>query len=202
MNRNPENSKVVAFLDLETTGSEPTDRIIEVGLVLVDRDLNVITDYSAVVKPIKWDWLRDMMPQRVHDMHTLNGLLNDVDTFGRDILDVDAEVAALLAEHHGSAHVPLGGSGVSHFDLRYIRAEMRQTASHLAYWAYDTGVLRRWFKWWGIEVRDAAMAGDEKTHRALDDAYASLHEAKAFRDFMLEQGHKCDVLEELLTSYQ
>lgn len=194
----PEKSKVVAFLDLETTGNEPTDRIIEVGVVLTDRDLNIIADYSAVAKPIKWDWLRDLMPPVVRDMHTTNGLIDEVERYGRDILDIDAEVADLLRAHNGNGHVPLGGSGVGHFDMRYIRAEMRQTASHLAYWAYDIGVVRRFLRWWGIEVTEARSAKDLKTHRALDDAYAALAETKAFRDYLIEQGHKARVAEELV----
>jgi oligoribonuclease len=189
----PEDSKVVAFLDLETTGNRPSDRIIEIGIVLTDRNLEPIEAYSRVVQPLGWPLYVESMEPEVRDMHTVNGLIDDVTRNGVPMADVDREVADLLRAHNGRAHVPLAGSGVGHFDRRYIRAEMPQTDDRIAYWSYDIGVVRRFLKWWDISVPEADASKDMKTHRALDDAYAALSATRAYRDALV--GHERSLAE-------
>lgn len=180
MSRKPEDSDFIAWFDLETTGNREDDAIVEVGFVLTDRDFRVEFADSFVVLPTNWQRLRERMAPVVVDMHTKNGLLEDIPE-GWNITDVDTEIAKVLNHYGKGNHIPLAGSGVAHFDRKYIRREMVETDALLSYWAYDIGAVRRFLKWWevptpGSELRQA------KTHRALDDIYEHIAEAKAIRD--------------------
>jgi DNA polymerase-3 subunit epsilon len=96
-----------AVVDLETTGLFPGrhDRVVEIGVVLVDRDGTTVGEWCSLVNP-----RRDLGPQHIHGIQA------------RDVLrapsfaEVAGDVAALLA----------GRVVVSHnlaFDTRFLVAE-------------------------------------------------------------------------------
>lgn len=181
MNSKPIDSPYIAWFDLETTGNRPDDSIIEVGLVLTDRDLNEVGAASFVAQPWDWNFLRNRMDDVVVQMHTNNELLHDVSRTHTRIEEVDAEIARILKQYGGGNHIPLAGSGVSHFDRQYIKRELPKTNDLLSYWSLDIGVMRRWLKWWGIETPGSELQ-QAKTHRALDDIREHIAEAKTIRD--------------------
>lgn len=188
-------SPVIAWFDLETTGSADDDRIIEVGFTLTDRQLVPQASLRFVAKPRNYRRLRARMDPVVVEMHTANGLLDDVERLGESIAFADERIAALLKEYNGSNHTPFAGSGVGHFDRKFIKAEMPQTNKRLTYWPLDIGVLRRWFVLWGIEAPESAMAAQAKTHRAPDDIFEHIKEARAYREHLTmvtERARRCE----------
>lgn len=180
----PEDSDYIAWFDLETTGNREDDSIIEVGFVLTDRDLNEVTAIQRVIKPHDWNYLRSRMGSVVAEMHEKNGLLADID-LGRWLTvspeAVDAELSAILKGYGKGNHIPLAGSGVAHFDRKYIRRELPKTDALLSYWAYDIGSVRRFLKLWGVETPGSELR-QSKTHRALDDIREHIAETKVIRD--------------------
>lgn len=179
-------AKAILWMDLETTGSnEVEDAIIEVGAILTDFELTAISSKQAVCKPTDHAYERMMNNDVVRAMHTVNGLIKELDE-GRalDLHDVDNEFAEWVRLHVPSKgrRVILAGSGVSHFDRRFIDAQLYTTASFLVYPSLDVGVLRRFFRYCGTEFN--MDAHPKKNHRAFDDIYLHLNEARQFRDFI------------------
>jgi oligoribonuclease len=172
------------WLDLETTGSSEKDgdEIIEIGCVLTTHDLYDLGSFTSVVKPGPLALGRMMQNQIVREMHEKNGLLPKV-LAADDELRPHKVVNQLLAWL--SAALPpdgfpvvLAGSGVGHFDRRFIDKYMPQLSQQLRYWCIDIGVIRRAHDMWvGTTV---STDNDRKTHRAIDDAYCHLSEARAF----------------------
>lgn len=180
----PPRDDLILFLDLETTGTdEKKDDIIEVGLSLLDAtkdDYPEIGNYSQVINPRDSAFLRMMDTKVVREMHEANGLLSEILRLRTDGQTTDAEsrffspgaaeldILTWLKIYVGSdrSHIPLGGSGVLHFDRRFIKEWFPAFDNRLTHWAYDVGVLRRTFQKAGVKY--ASM--DAKTHRALDDA--------------------------------
>lgn len=161
------------WLDLETSGSEPShDLIFEVGAVVCrnEPDQPIVEEASWLVK---WSGsvmtaFRSLASPVVERMHTVNGLWGDLESATDSITDIDGEASALLSSIAGSSHVALAGSGVSHFDRRFIRTQMPLTDARLTYWAYDVGVVRRMAEMVNPSiVRPSAVP---KVHRALADA--------------------------------
>lgn len=97
-----------AVIDLETTGFSPSrgDRIVEVGVVLLDDEGTMEQEWTTLVNP-----QRDVGPTHVHGIHA------------RDVVDAPlfADIAAYLVG------LLSGRTLVAHnqaFDLRFLRAEL------------------------------------------------------------------------------
>ena len=172
---------IILWIDLETTGSDDDDKIIEVGAILTDRDLNEISYFESVISPKdaleqEESYIRMAKNDIVLNMHTNSGLMYDF-LAGQGLPIDEAEDAMLdwLSENGAkdSQHIPLAGSGVGHFDRKYIRRYWPRLDKKLTYWVYDVGVLRRVFELAGLE-----WISEQKTHRALDDITFHLDEMR------------------------
>lgn len=181
----PEDSPYIAWVDLECTGNKPEDLIIEIGAVMTDRDLNELSSQSIPVHvPNGWaQWIN--MDPFVRQMHTKNGLLDDVFKLGILRTDADAQMTAWIKKYTAGDHIPLGGSGVSHFDRKYIQKDLPKFDKYLSYWAYDVGTIRRTLKLFGIDASWADTTND-KTHRAIDDIRAHVEEMRRYKKVFQE----------------
>ncbi|MFT4259237.1 exonuclease domain-containing protein [Microbacterium sp.] len=152
-----------AVIDLETTGFSPArgDRIVEVGVVLVDDTGLIEGEWTTLVNP-----QRDVGPTHVHGIRASD--VTSAPLFG----DLAPHLVSLLA----------GRSLVAHnqaFDLRFLRAELDRHGFDLppAYAAVCTML-------WARATFGAAKLGDvcaaldithESAHAALGDARATAH---------------------------
>ncbi|MBA3875617.1 MAG: hypothetical protein C0498_01550 [Anaerolinea sp.] len=166
------------FLDLETTGTdEGRDPIIEIGCILTRTTPAfpelascsfVVTNYAP--------WLRPQMSGEVLVMHASNGLLAELDAgAGVSIHEAERLVLDMVNRHAGDERVILAGSGVGHFDRRFLRAQMPGLDARLVWYVLDIGVVRRLARLAGVR---AGWAGDAKPHRALADTRLHLAEAR------------------------
>lgn len=173
------------WLDLETTGTnEHEDLILEIGVVLTDMDLNTIHSYGT---PIGEHGLAEFVLTNkedpfVLDMHTENGLLSDLaEGYGVERAQAEREILDMLG-HVGVKKKAciLAGSGVAHFDRRFLAVGFPELDRHLAYPTFDIGVIRRAEMFWApgwLPTRN-----DEKPHRAVQDAELHLADARTYRD--------------------
>lgn len=174
------------WLDLETTGTnEMRDAILEVAVILTDMDLQVMTEYTSVVQPHNPYWSLDMN-DFVKEMHRANGLIDAIKADeGQSLGTVETDITMELTAHEVESHaVMLAGSGVGHFDLRFVKAQMPHLAKVLAYPVIDIGVMRRFLRDICLlpEVIPDDGDADTKTHRALDDIRQHLSEAQHYRN--------------------
>ena len=176
----PEDSPYICWVDLECTGNRPEDQIIEIGAVMTDRDLNELSAKQIVVKALlSTEKVLEIDPF-VLEMHTKNGLW--IDCALSEVLapDADAQMVEWIKQYTKGDHIPLAGSGVSHYDRDYIEKDLPKFNRYLSYWAYDTGVIRRTLKLFGIDASFADTT-DDKTHRALDDIKAHVEEMRRYK---------------------
>lgn len=182
------------WIDLETTGDQPTDPILEVGAILTDSDLNTIDEYESLVSgPLHIQSLDQAIPV-IKEMHEASGLAELV-RGGWGVELIDAEIAILEMLKRQSLSWPddendkafvLAGSGVGHFDRRFIEAQMPLLAAKLAYYVVDVGVLRRSLDLWGLG--HVLLQNPVKPHRALEDARLHLEEARTIRNALRSMG--------------
>lgn len=170
------------WLDLETTGADDqADEIIEIGMILTDLDLDEIDELCTIVRPSHEAFCRLAENEYLRDMHGDNGLLYAC--IGDDacpISEADEEVCAWLDVHGVQPQaVAVAGSGVGHFDTRFIARQMPMLAARVTYYPVDIGNLRRSYRFaTGSDL--APGINDAKPHRALDDVRLHLTEARAF----------------------
>ena len=171
--------KYIFWLDLETTGSELKGNcIIEVGAAITDMSLNVLDARTYTVNPGTFMFKMDDV---VREMHTKNGLLAEIYKSDQHIGTVDKELAEWIRKYNGSNHMAFAGSGVGHFDRKFIRRDMPLLDKRLTHWSLDVGVLRRVFKYLLFAPE---WPEDNKSHRALDDVYFHIEEMRFALDRM------------------
>lgn len=184
----------IAWTDLETTGLDhERGDILEYGIILTTRDLEIVAVKSDVVVPPQLDILR--LHPAVREMHTKNELLDAVFEMcvtglgSASISSRDIQVHAWLYEQlgrDGIGKVALGGSGVSHFDVRWINKWMPHFASWLYRSTVDVGVIRRFIE--NVVDMPELVPAEHRvlSHRALDDAEDHLNEARHYRKMLRE----------------
>lgn len=187
----------IAWLDLETDSLDPeTGEILEVGIVLTTPNLDVIAENSWLVRPKKLDMLT--IHPTVREMHTANGLFADVlalplcdsnmgyegytDIVARDNHISDWLHAELPRLRRGD--LALGGSGVSHFDVRWLAKHMPGVAKWFYRSTFDVGVIRRFIEDVAGVPTVVPQVNRDLNHRALDDARNHLAEARHYRDLL------------------
>jgi oligoribonuclease (3'-5' exoribonuclease) len=132
----------LVWLDLETTGSdENADPILEIGVVLTDERLNEIDDASWVVKGDA-EGLKERAADVVKAMHEANGLWNELAN-GCPLASAEDHAISFLKDYGNRHDFILCGSGVSHFDRRFLASQMPTFTKWFRYYSIDVGVLRR-----------------------------------------------------------
>lgn len=176
---------LLLWLDLETTGGDETkDSIIEIGCILTTQKLEPIAPFESLVTPEAEGLGRLMMDPVVRPMHENNGLLAEILKLGSggDLRphNVAQECLNWMTQNGATpGHVVLAGSGVGHFDRRFIRRWMPRLDRYLRHWVVDVGVIRRAHRMW-VDPAYVSKQNEAKTHRALDDAQCHLEEAREF----------------------
>jgi DNA polymerase-3 subunit epsilon len=109
--------KLLAVVDLETTGLGKSDRIVEVAVVLIDaQSFEVVDEYETLVNP-----LRDIGPTHIHGVTAQ--MVEAAPTFG----DISGYLGRLIDGHILVAHnLP--------FDSRFLHQEFDQLSL-----AFDPG---------------------------------------------------------------
>lgn len=93
--------KVMVWVDEETTGLNPdTDRILELGVIITDYDLNILNERKWYIKDVGWEEALEANPF-VKEMHDKSGLT-------AELLSLP-ELRTLKRMNDGSGNYPLAG---------------------------------------------------------------------------------------------
>lgn len=193
---------MIAWLDIETTGTdEVLDPILEVGIAVTGEDypFEVVDTISVVVAQPDGAWQRRLeADDYVRQMHLDNGLAVDVRAATEDggpLPGVAQDMLiGFLDQHEPKARrMKLAGSGVGHFDRRFLHAQMPLLEARFHYSNIDVGVIRRTMELIGradlvpLPEQTRVVAdfrqGSKDTlipHRGLDDALAHLEEFRRY----------------------
>lgn len=161
------------FLDYETTG-EPEHRLLEVGWMLTDTQLEKLIECQSTV--IHQDCYT--MSDTVLKMHTRNGLLTEVAQSTTEVYQAEQRIIQTIQpiiECNASRIVLAGFS--CHFDRELMRRDMSTLNSCLHYRHLDISVPRTMYSCW---VEKIPSKKDKHPHRAKDDVIASWEIAKTF----------------------
>lgn len=175
------------WIDLEATGSNDDDPILEVGAVITAENApwNELDSYAAVCRPSDDGW-RERMDDVVREMHTTNGLIDDVSAATKTLEDVEDDLIEMLGRHGRKHSYTIAGSGVGHYDRRLIRAQMPRLDKWLRYPCFDIGNVRRLMKFAGRpELARPGLTlqpGQSKVHRGLDDIRDHIAEAAFYAE--------------------
>lgn len=175
------------FCDLETTGLDASeDVILEVGLTLYAKDSYFserIWEYTSLCSD-------SLTPPRVldsfvHEMHTKNGLLEELDTYvGYPSSEIDTDIVKELKDlDYTKGELILVGNSIS-FDRKFIHRYMPKLDDFLHYRMIDISSI-------GIlceELNPAVQANrppGKKLHRVQPDITDSYNQLQYYIDNFL-----------------
>ncbi|WP_293771009.1 oligoribonuclease [uncultured Corynebacterium sp.] len=175
----PKNDRLV-WIDLEMTGLDTSRHVIvEVAAVITDGNLNPLGEGLDLIVHATEEQLAEM-DDFVTEMHTSNGLLEEIRAASLTIAEAEDAVLELIAEHCDPEHpAPLAGNSIA-TDRSFIRAYMPRLDQALHYRMIDVSTIkelsRRWFPQGYFYQPDKGMA-----HRALADIIESIRELDYYR---------------------
>ena len=170
----------IVWVDLEMTGLDPSRHVIvEVAALVTDAELNIIDDGVDLVVHATDAELAEM-DDFVTEMHSSNGLLDDIKASTTSSRGAEDAVLELVAKHCDPAHpAPLAGNSIA-TDRAFIRAQMPRLDDALHYRMIDVSTVkelsRRWFPKAYYNQPEKGMA-----HRALADIVESIRELDYYR---------------------
>lgn len=170
------------WVDLETTGTaERLDPILEVGWILTPAAAPWDTLDEGEITLALTDQADERLRENdyVRQMHEASGLLADCARSGSTGSDAQAFLIRVLRSHRvAKRRVMLAGSGVSHFDRRFLKTQLSDLERYLAYPNLDVGVLRRFVQMTRPDLVPEMNA--EKPHRGLADVRLHRDEARHY----------------------
>lgn len=176
----PAKDNRIVWVDLEMTGLDPARHVIvEVATLVTDAELNIIDEGVDLVVHATDAELAEM-DDFVTQMHSDNGLLDDIKASTVSLPEAEDAVLALVEKHCDPAHpAPLAGNSIA-TDRTFIRAQMPRLDAALHYRMIDVSTVkelaRRWFPKAYYNQPEKGMA-----HRALADIVESIRELDYYR---------------------
>ena len=170
----------IVWVDLEMTGLDPSRHVIvEVAALVTDAELSIIDEGVDLVVHATDAELAEM-DDFVTQMHSDNGLLDDIKASQVSLAEAEDAVLGLVEKHCDPAHpAPLAGNSIA-TDRTFIRAQMPRLDAALHYRMIDVSTVkelsRRWFPKAYFNQPQKGMA-----HRALADIVESIRELDYYR---------------------
>jgi len=168
------------WIDCEMTGLDlRADALIEVAALVTDFDLNVVGEgVDVVVKPPQE--ALDQMDDFVRNMHTVSGLLDELDA-GMTLAEAEKQVLDYVRAHcPESSRPPLAGNTVA-TDRAFLARDMAELESFLHYRIVDVSSIKELSRRWYPRAYYNAPA-KSGNHRALADIQESIEELRYYRD--------------------
>ena len=171
---------MLAWMDLEMTGLDPTRHVIvEIATLITDDDLVVVAEGPDIVVHAS-DAELAAMDDVVRAMHTRSGLLDGIRASGVDLAEAGRATLDFLRTHIPAPQsVPLCGNSIG-TDRRFLARWLPEIDQYLHYRSIDVSTVkelaRRWYP--------AALAAQPRkvgSHRAMGDVLESVAELAYYR---------------------
>jgi oligoribonuclease len=165
------------WMDLEMTGLNPeTCRIIQIATIITDEELQPLEKLEMVV----WqpESILTTMEPFVRDMHTNNGLLEQVRASNHSNADAEARTLEMIIRHVPYRKGILAGNSIWQ-DRRFLLQYMPLLEKYLHYRMIDVSSLKVLTQqWYGAKAQPPSKPS---THTALEDIEASIEELRFYR---------------------
>ena len=165
------------FFDFETTGLDPVNNdVLEIAAAVVDKDLNIISQFEIVVNQEE-DALAQM-DDWCRGTHTKSGLLERVQNSSVGIMYAESLFLAWMDKYFPGNRILLAGNSI-HFDRSFIRVHMPRLDKRLHYRMVDVSSFAI-----VIENTFGSRMKKVNAHRAMPDVLESIQELKEYLDFL------------------
>ena len=156
------------WIDLEMTGLDPSQRIIEVAVIVTDSNLNELERFEAILHQdqIVLENAEEWPKQNMQE------LFKQVSQSENSEEEVQSKLVELIRNQFGDEPAVLAGNSI-HQDRRFIRRWWPQVEELLHYRMLDVSSLKIW-----LQASQQKQYDKNETHRAMDDILESIEEFK------------------------
>ena len=168
----------LVWLDMEMSGLDPnTCRILEIAIIVTDRDLNLLHEGIEFVLK-QSDYFLDKMDDWNKTTHNKSGLIDKVKTSSLDEYLVEDRILNYLHQFVPAGTSPLCGNSI-HQDRRFLRLYMPRLDAYFSYRNVDVSTIKELCKRWSPQV--AKTFSKKGAHTAMADTLESITELKFYR---------------------
>lgn len=169
----------LCWLDMEMTGLNPdSDKIIEIAMIITDKDLNVLAQ-SPVYAIHQSDDILNGMDAWCTATHARTGLTERVRASTHTEAEVEEALLAWMQEWIPAKTTPMCGNTI-HQDRRFMVRYMPRLEAYFHYRNLDVSTLKELARRWNPAVYKGVVK--KGSHKALDDILESIEELKYYRE--------------------
>jgi oligoribonuclease len=171
---------MLAWIDLEMTGLDPSRHtIVEIAVLITDDYLSIVDEGPDLIVHADARQL-ELMDETVRAMHTRSGLLAEVEASTLSLADAGAQTLDFLKKHIAEpATVPLAGNSIG-TDRRFLATQLPEVEDFLHYRSVDVSTVKELCRRWYPDVYKGAPT-KKGGHRALQDIRESVEELAYYR---------------------
>ncbi len=174
-----QNDTHLVWIDMEMSGLEPdTDSILEVALIVTDKDLNLVEEGPVLVVH-QSDAVLDAMDSWNKGTHGKSGLIDKVKASTLGDAEVEAQMLEFMKKHVGERKSPMSGNSICQ-DRRFLARHMPKLEAYFHYRNLDVSTLKELAARWRPELKDGFKKAN--SHTALADIRESIEELKYYRE--------------------
>ncbi len=177
-----QNETHLVWIDMEMSGLDPdADRVLEVALVVTDKDLNLVEEGPVLVvhQP---DAVLDGMDSWNKGTHGKSGLIDKVKASTLSEADVQARMVEFMRKHVGERVSPMCGNSICQ-DRRFLARHMPKLEAYFHYRNLDVSTLKELAARWRPELKDGFKKAN--SHTALADIQESIEELRYYREHFI-----------------
>lgn len=178
--------KHLIWIDLEMTGLDPEkERIIEIGTIITDSQLNIVAEGPEFVVH-QSDALLSNMDDWNTNQHTKSGLYERVQNSDTTEALAEAETLAFLSKYVPAGVSPMCGNSV-HQDRRFLERYMPQLSAYFHYRNLDVSSIKILAERWAYYL--VGGISKQSKHLVMDDIKDSINELRYYRDHFFSYIH-------------
>ncbi len=171
------------WIDLEMTGLEPQqDEIIEIAVIVTDKDLNVLAE-GPMIAIHQSDDIMQGMDEWNTTHHGDSGLTQRVKDSKHTMRDAELETIAFLKLWVAAGKSPMCGNSICQ-DRRFMARLMPELEAFFHYRNLDVSTLKELAARWKPELLDGFKK--KGAHLAMDDIRESIEEMIYYRQHALK----------------
>lgn len=172
----------LVWIDMEMSGLEPdTDRVLEVALIVTDKNLNLVEEGPVLVVH-QSDAVLDAMDNWNKGTHGKSGLIDKVKASTLTEADVETAMIEFMKKHVGERKSPMCGNSICQ-DRRFLARHMPKLEAYFHYRNLDVSTLKELAARWRPELKDGFKKAN--SHTALADIQESIAELQYYREHFI-----------------